>query len=751
MKKPFETDSQLLSAIEQVNQNPEIDQVCKKWAQRLSDYLIETHSELSAKLLNEDFLKTLLEDTTISSTGNGSVIIAPAAANEEFRLWFHDKVSAPLSVDYAEAHSYLTTFHRETKERFKVLCGRTPHLKINRVFCALYPQHFTTIADEGALTFLHKAMGGSAKDEIVSMHAQVKGRIDKVLGQIPEGGFSVAYCMRLALPWFLYEKARRDLAQETDLDSSPTDNALKPWPAALRRKGLTAIKGGFNALLELLPDLQDGVSRTEFEDLITSRNPSLSKVSIGANINTVSREFDLCTRQGDTYSLTPRGFNLLQKQDPDELCDHLLTRIFGVDHVLLWISKESITKGDIVVRLQGIHPGWTSTFAPTSLVNWMLSLGLMESSPGGKITLSARGHSWSDRITWTPESLTAQGETLENPKPVSIELALPHKAEILSRMKVLAEGKMVFPGRLVDQLHAGLWSHPIRHFAVLTGISGSGKTQLALNYARALCNDAQDDHGRVQVIPVQPGWYDPSHLLGYVNPLQEASYRSTPFLELLQRAADEPEQSFVAILDEMNLSHPEHYLAPVLSAMETHGWIDLHQLDASQAQVPQRLRYPANLAIIGTVNMDETTHGLSDKVLDRAYTLEFWEIDVEAFAGWTNQLLPEATRDKAKALLIDLNMVLSPVKLHFGWRTISDVIQYLAFTKDYEKDTTEALDDVTYAKILPKLRGESSTRFDGALNRTIEVLKKHGLNRSADKAMSMMEDLKESGSARFWR
>jgi len=751
MNKLYETDDQLRSAIESIKQNPDSGQVDAKWVQSLSAFLNKIHAGLPGNLLKEDTLKELFEDTTVSSTGNGSVIIAPAMANQSFREWFHGMASKPIPTDFAEAQNFLVQFHRETNERLRVLCTRTPRLKVNRVFCALYPDFFTTIADQGALTFLYKAMGGNGKDEIVHMHSTIRARIEKLLGKVPKDGFSQAYCSRLSLPWFLYDKAMRQLDQDSAVVQQPTDNTLKPWPAVLRRKGLTATKGNFNALLELLPELQEGVSRTEFEDLIAQRNPGLSKASIGVNINAVAREFDLCRRQGDTYVLTPRGINLLETQDPDELSDHLLTRILGIDHVLMWASKEPTPKGELIAKLQGVHSGWTSTYAPSALLGWLMSLDVIKTMPDGKIALTERGQRWCERISWEPEATTSVCSTTVEPATVAVGVHLPHRADILSRLKALVAGRMAFADELVEQLHGGLWSHPVRHFVVLSGISGSGKTQLALSYARALCDDIDDKHGRVQVIPVQPGWYDPSHLLGYVNPLQESSYRTTPFLDLLQRAVEDPGQPYVAILDEMNLSHPEQYLAPVLSAMETHGWIELHQLDESQVQIQQRLKYPANLAIVGTVNMDETTHGLSDKVLDRAYTLEFWDIDVNAFAGWSNPALSSNLKEPALQVMAELNRILAPVKMHFGWRTISDVIQFLVFTKDYGKPPVTALDDVIYAKVLPKLRGESSTRFDTALRATIAVLQQHGLQRSAAKAADMLDDLKESGSARFWR
>ena len=123
------------------------------------------------------------------------------------------------------------------------------------------------------------------------------------------------------------------------------------------------------------------------------------------------------------------------------------------------------------------------------------------------------------------------------------------------------------------------------------------------------------------MVPVQPGWHDPTPLLGCLNPLRGDSYLRTAFLDFLIRAAEAPEQAFTVVLDEMNLSHPEQYLAPLLSAMETGNPLDLHSEPEPVDEVPARLPYPRNLVLIGTVNMDETTHGLSDKVLDRALAL----------------------------------------------------------------------------------------------------------------------------------
>ena len=59
---------------------------------------------------------------------------------------------------------------------------------------------------------------------------------------------------------------------------------------------------------------------------------------------------------------------------------------------------------------------------------------------------------------------------------------------------------------------------------MLTGLSGTGKTQLALKYADALTEATGESNRQVCTVPVQPGWYDPTPLLGYVDPLGEGRY-----------------------------------------------------------------------------------------------------------------------------------------------------------------------------------------------------------------------------------
>ncbi len=340
-----------------------------------------------------------------------------------------------------------------------------------------------------------------------------------------------------------------------------------------------------------------------------------------------------------------------------------------------------------------------------------------------------------------PQEVNAEEE--EN----STSIRVPKFSEINEQLEKAGH----FPLDLCRQLHLGLWANDRRHFAILTGISGSGKTLLARKYAEALTGTEKPP--RVCVVPVQPGWTDPSFLLGYPNPLKGDSYEQTSFLELLLSAKDKPGLPHVAILDEMNLSHPEQYLAPVLSAMETGDALELHGREDNFDGVPRSIPYPSNLVLLGTVNMDETTMGLSDKVLDRAFTLEFWDIDVDAWPGWNSPGLSEDRAGQVKAVLKELMTALKPARLHFGYRVIDEV---LAFLKQHEQQTsdwdfTKALDGVIYAKVLPKLRGDDSPRIQKSFDECKNVLDKHKLKRCTKKVEELIADLESTGSARFWR
>ncbi|MBC7527644.1 MAG: AAA family ATPase [Chthonomonadaceae bacterium] len=159
-------------------------------------------------------------------------------------------------------------------------------------------------------------------------------------------------------------------------------------------------------------------------------------------------------------------------------------------------------------------------------------------------------------------------------------------------------------------------------FALLSGLSGTGKTRLTSLLAEALTGNTE----QYLNLPVRPDWNDSTPILGYVNYLAGGGtgrYVATPFLNFLARALenDANRAAYFLCLDEMNLARVEYYFAEILSAMET----EKGELLLSNGQA---MSLPPNLFFSGTLNLDESTHSLSRKTLDRANLLSFASVDL---------------------------------------------------------------------------------------------------------------------------
>lgn len=217
---------------------------------------------------------------------------------------------------------------------------------------------------------------------------------------------------------------------------------------------------------------------------------------------------------------------------------------------------------------------------------------------------------------------------------------------------------------------------------VLSGLSGSGKTQIVKAFAEAL-------GGIAKIIPVKPNWTSSDDLIGYYNPLQ-MSFLPTPFTEAIVEAISNPNQLYFICLDEMNLARAEYYFADFLSKLEERNQqpeIELYAnheeelfvsefttllnliessiqgkkikswqefLDNEEARnkffemlgnsdkesmlqlhskmkrrlidilkFPSTIRIPDNVRFIGAINVDETTHYFSPKILDRIHVVKF--------------------------------------------------------------------------------------------------------------------------------
>lgn len=745
------TDAGLRAACAAIGRPDQWEAGRSDWIRRLAETITWVRSATEAERATEAFQERLWEHNHVAAVGQGQIPVDRALADPEFRAWLAARSVQPLPGAAEDRLPFLTLFYQDLKEKLgPFLEQKIPHPKIFRVMAALFPESMTTIASAGALDKLTRAMGTKRRLDPVERHVWVHRRLDEVLEDVRTDALPLAE--RITLPWMLYERFVQTPTEITEKASDEgNDTKLLPLPAARRRRGLTAIRGLFPGVLSTLEFVRDGATRTELLDFLRASSPEAKLNTLGMAINVLKSELAVIKDDGERYVLTERGVDVLESQDPSHLADWLLTRILGPDRALAELRAQGPLKTpELLAAIRSMNPGWTADFAPQGIVSWLRSLGLIEPTPDYRYALTATGKEWASRVYWTPEPLPTDLPPVPpvDPKlPADGDVVLPPLAAVIADVQRAG----YFPDALIAELHAGLWAHQRRHFAILTGLSGAGKTLLARSYAAALAKGEADR--RLFTLPVQPGWYDPGALLGYVNPLRREEFVRTPFLDFLIRVAADPTIPHVAVLDEMNLSHPEQYMAPLLSAMETGDAIQLHSEGDYCDGIPGRLPYPKNLVLIGTVNMDETTHGLSDKVLDRAFVVEFWHVDLDAYPRWGKRAINPAAEQRARQLLTALMKALAPARLHFGWRVVDEVLDFLAKAapSGVALPADAALDAVIYGKVLPKLRGEDGPRFREALSKCEAILGEFGLERSKAKVSELRTDLETTGSARFWR
>jgi len=313
--------------------------------------------------------------------------------------------------------------------------------------------------------------------------------------------------------------------------------------------------------------------------------------------------------------------------------------------------------------------------------------------------------------------------------------------EKLSQIKnyIKAQG-YTYPDNLIENFYLSLKTKP---FVLLAGISGTGKTKLVELFARAI--GCTSDNDRFKLISVKPDWNDSADLLGYSN--IRGDFQPGPILETIKKAAADQDKPYLVCLDEMNLARVEYYFSDFLSKMETRHYdgdqiktdrllnendFDPNGKNNSKSKY-SNLHIPDNLYLIGTVNMDETTHPFSKKVLDRANTIEFNQIDLTDFLKEdysmqaqslkvNNQflkteylnlkdLLP-AKKDEVSRIteeLERLNQILKKANLQVGYRIRDEINFYVveALDKELLAENT-AFDKEILQKVLPRIQGSSA-------------------------------------------
>jgi len=317
-----------------------------------------------------------------------------------------------------------------------------------------------------------------------------------------------------------------------------------------------------------------------------------------------------------------------------------------------------------------------------------------------------------------------------------------------------------FPDRLVNNFYLSLKTKP---FVILAGVSGTGKTKLVQLFAEAI--GATSENGQYTLIPVRPDWSDPSDLIGYKD--LSDRFRPGPLTDVLLKAsepANRDKPHFIC-LDEMNLARVEHYFSDILSILETQkprgNRIVTDELirPSALANEVDRSKYgglhiPDNVYLIGTVNMDETTHPFSKKVLDRANTIEFNEIKLDEYPSLSTEeakVIPAPndflrsnylqlvdvyqggaipTIEKTTNELVRINGILEPIHSHVGFRIRDAVCFYLIYNEQAGLLTNdEAFDFQLLQKILPRIQG-SNRSVKRVLLQMLEIVLNKRLSKS---------------------
>ena len=335
-------------------------------------------------------------------------------------------------------------------------------------------------------------------------------------------------------------------------------------------------------------------------------------------------------------------------------------------------------------------------------------------------------------------------------------------------------------------------------FLLLAGISGTGKSRIVREFAFKSCPEYLQDKdgttpGNYCMIEVKPNWHDSTELLGYYSRLgSKPGYQFTKFVKFLVKAKMYPNVPFFVCLDEMNLAPVEQYFAEILSILETRKvvigedgnktikteaiidtehfkalgkiggfapnftdrdiYMKLYDIDTESdidETVGKRtdlktegLTLPDNVVIIGTVNMDDTTHQFSRKVIDRAMTIEMNGGNLRTMFGgsknleylpdekqkeWQNAFIRryvtadevlEAHSDVAKELveklpaqLEEINKALKGTPFEVSYRVLNELTIMVGVMLDEGMDLDDAIaqsvNNILLMKILPRIEGDA--------------------------------------------
>lgn len=330
-------------------------------------------------------------------------------------------------------------------------------------------------------------------------------------------------------------------------------------------------------------------------------------------------------------------------------------------------------------------------------------------------------------------------------------------------------------------------------FLLLAGISGTGKSRIVRELARACWETGSEEYKaqkpkNFEMVQVKPNWHDSGELIGYVSRVSgKAEFVAGDFLKFVAKAWEDLDTPYFLCLDEMNLAPVEQYFAEYLSVVESRRrnedetistdpilkkvneewYFNLTASLTTDEDIRKQfndegISLPQNLIVVGTVNMDETTFSFSRKVLDRAMTIEMNEVDL--YGGLTeryerigkignNELVGTAVEgvdvysdnkdvcDKAIGYLAKLNEILEGTPFKVAYRTRNEFLLYVVNNLPYNRDkegndlpqgyvVARALDEITSMKILSRIEGDDSKVKERLLDNLMNAIKE-GLSKIA--------------------
>lgn len=316
--------------------------------------------------------------------------------------------------------------------------------------------------------------------------------------------------------------------------------------------------------------------------------------------------------------------------------------------------------------------------------------------------------------------------------------------------------KLYYTPKVIRTFFAGMATSKI---IILEGISGTGKTSLPYAMGKFFKNDSS-------IVSVQPSWRDRAEMIGYLNEFTK-KFNETDFLKALYETLYRDDMNFI-ILDEMNLARIEYYFAEFLSIMEmpnVNEWkIDIvpDSWNSDPAKlVDGKILVPQNVWFVGTANRDDSTFTITDKVYDRATSIEMnnraeyidcqYTDDINMTYEYLNNLFvsgieehPINTKNLDRLDKLD-EFIAKNFKITFGNRIMRQIKSFVPCFVACGGDEIEGLDYIICRKILRKFESLNITFLRDEIQQLISLLDKlFGKNQFKESILYLQDLVKNS-------